>query len=119
MESTQLRGDFIVHKRLRAFLFALVLLSASFSASAQSAATAGQWQTLSYLMPINPVHTALMPNGKVLVVAGSGNYPPNLTNNILQAVCLGHASRHGQRPEHFLGHVLRRHGGSARRDAIC
>ena len=37
----------------------------------------GQWQTLSTQMPINPVHVALMPNGKVLVVSGSGNYPPN------------------------------------------
>src|SRR5262249_40312058 len=33
----------------------------------------GQWTTLPYLMPINPVHMALMNNGKVLVVAGSGN----------------------------------------------
>ena len=32
----------------------------------------GRWQTLPYLMPINPVHMALMNNGKVLVVAGSG-----------------------------------------------
>lgn len=36
-------------------------------------------------MPINPVHAALLNNGKVLVVAGSGNYPANLTNGILQA----------------------------------
>jgi hypothetical protein len=28
-------------------------------------------------MPINPVHVALMHNGKILVVSGSGNYPPN------------------------------------------
>jgi len=33
----------------------------------------GQWTTLPYLMPINPVHLALLRNGKVLVVAGSGN----------------------------------------------
>ena len=33
----------------------------------------GQWQTLSYLMPINPVHLALLHTGEVLVVAGSGN----------------------------------------------
>ena len=33
----------------------------------------GQWQTLPYTMPINPVHMALLNNGKVLVVAGSGN----------------------------------------------
>ncbi len=34
---------------------------------------AGQWATLGTLMPINPVHTALMNNGKVLIVSGSGN----------------------------------------------
>ena len=33
----------------------------------------GRWDTLPYLMPINPVHIALLRNGKVLVVAGSGN----------------------------------------------
>lgn len=37
----------------------------------------GQWSTLSYSMPINPVHAALLANGKVLVVAGSGNCPPS------------------------------------------
>jgi len=37
----------------------------------------GRWSTLPYLMPINPVHVALLSNGKVLVVAGSGNCPPS------------------------------------------
>ncbi|MGH2361965.1 MAG: galactose oxidase-like domain-containing protein, partial [bacterium] len=37
----------------------------------------GQWQTLPNLMPINPVHAALMRNGKVLVVSGSGNVANN------------------------------------------
>ena len=37
----------------------------------------GQWTTLPYTMPINPVHVSLLHNGKVLVVSGSGNYPPN------------------------------------------
>ena len=36
-------------------------------------AVQGQWRTLPYLMPINPVHLALTNDGKVLVVAGSGN----------------------------------------------
>jgi hypothetical protein len=40
-------------------------------------ANTGQWSTLPYLMPINPVHAALLANGKVLVVAGSGNCPPS------------------------------------------
>jgi hypothetical protein len=33
----------------------------------------GQWRTLPFLMPINPVHLALLHTGEVLVVAGSGN----------------------------------------------
>lgn len=37
----------------------------------------GQWTTLPNLMPINPVHVALMRNGKLLVVSGSGNDPNN------------------------------------------
>jgi hypothetical protein len=37
----------------------------------------GQWTTLSTLMPINPVHTALLHTGKVLVVSGSGNVAGN------------------------------------------
>jgi hypothetical protein len=39
----------------------------------------GTWQTLPTLMPINPVHTALLSNGKILVVSGSGNYPAQTT----------------------------------------
>lgn len=42
----------------------------------------GQWQTLPNLMPINPVHAALLNNGTVLIVSGSGNLP---TNTNLQA----------------------------------
>ena len=44
----------------------------------------GQWSTLPYLMPINPVHVALLSNGKVLVVAGSGYYtslPDDISGN--------------------------------------
>ncbi|MDT7813558.1 MAG: hypothetical protein QOJ42_3474 [Acidobacteriaceae bacterium] len=37
----------------------------------------GQWTTLSNTMPINPVHAALLNNGRLLVVAGSGNCPPS------------------------------------------
>src|SRR5215469_3433989 len=37
----------------------------------------GKWSTLSNTMPINPVHVALLSNGNVLVVAGSGNCPPS------------------------------------------
>ena len=37
----------------------------------------GQWATLSNTMPINPVHVALLNNGRLLVVAGSGNCQPS------------------------------------------
>ncbi|HKV64738.1 MAG TPA: galactose oxidase-like domain-containing protein [Candidatus Acidoferrum sp.] len=50
--------------------------------AAGQASLQGQWQTLPNLMPINPVHAALLHNGKVLVVSGSGNLP---TNTNLQA----------------------------------
>ncbi len=36
----------------------------------------GQWSTLPFLMTINPIHVALMHNGKILVTTGSGNCPP-------------------------------------------
>src|SRR5215470_5680139 len=38
----------------------------------------GQWTTLPYTMPINPIHATLLANGMVLVVAGSGACPPTL-----------------------------------------
>jgi hypothetical protein len=42
-------------------------------------ATIGKWTTLPYLMPINPVHLAMLRNGKVLVVSGSGNVATETT----------------------------------------
>src|SRR5678815_1428030 len=60
----------------RALLFLLVLAMSSSGAMAQ-VNLQGQWSTLPYLMPINPVHVALMHNGKVLVVSGSGNDASN------------------------------------------
>jgi hypothetical protein len=59
-------------------LLACGLLSVCLCPSAMGqAATQGQWATLRYSMPINPVHMALMNNGKVLIVSGSGNLPSN------------------------------------------
>jgi len=53
----------------------IAVLVSQVSTAAQVSQT-GQWQTLPYTMPINPIHVALMHNGKVLIVSGSGNYPP-------------------------------------------
>ena len=65
-------------KAALALSFVFVLMAAlgfyAPAASAQGNVT-GTWQTLPNLMPINPVHTALMHNGQILVVSGSGNYP--------------------------------------------
>ena len=36
----------------------------------------GLWSTLSQTMPVNPVHAALLHTGKILIVSGSGNCPP-------------------------------------------
>ena len=36
----------------------------------------GLWSTLPQTMPINPVHAALLHSGKILIIAGSGNCPP-------------------------------------------
>jgi hypothetical protein len=36
----------------------------------------GVWSTLPGTMPINPVHAALLHTGKVLIISGSGNCPP-------------------------------------------
>ena len=67
--------------RLPTYLFGLAcLLLLAFSLSAPSALAQsgqGQWQTLPYTMPINPIHTALLYNGKVVIVSGSGNVAGN------------------------------------------
>ena len=42
----------------------------------------GQWQTLPYTMPINPIHVHLLPTGNVLVISGTGNNP---ANSLMQA----------------------------------
>jgi Domain of unknown function (DUF1929)/PKD domain len=55
---------------------ALLSLACVPSAAAQ-ASVQGMWQTLPNLMPINPVHSALLHNGKVLIVSGSGNVAGN------------------------------------------
>jgi hypothetical protein len=61
---------------LKHVLVSSVVLSVLVPVTAGQANVQGQWSTLPYLMPINPIHAALMSNGKVLVVAGSGNCPP-------------------------------------------
>src|SRR5437016_10136562 len=61
----------------RIFAFALVALFLLTTTSVAQPNVQGQWTTLPYDMPINPVHVALLHTGKVLVVSGSGNVAGN------------------------------------------
>jgi Domain of unknown function (DUF1929)/Glyoxal oxidase N-terminus len=58
--------------------FLLLLCAMAAPAAVAQPNVQGQWSTLPTLMPINPIHVALLSNGQVLVVAGSGNCPPSL-----------------------------------------
>jgi Domain of unknown function (DUF1929)/PKD domain len=78
---TRLRSFHWTRPLLALGIVAAISLAHAPSAGAQ-ASVQGQWQTLPNLMPINPVHAALLHNGKVLIVSGSGNLP---TNTNLQA----------------------------------
>ena len=62
---------------LRSAFLLMIWLGLSLPAAMAQADVNGQWNTMSSTMTINPVHTALMHNGKILVVAGSGNCPPS------------------------------------------
>ena len=56
-------------------LFAAAVFAATTPVLWAQANLQGRWTTLPYLMPINPIHLALLNTGKVLIVAGSGNVP--------------------------------------------
>jgi hypothetical protein len=56
-----------------ALLIAVGLGTSTTNTVLAQAGTQGQWRTLSEEVPINPIHVALMRNGQVLIVAGSGN----------------------------------------------
>lgn len=61
----------------------LALIAAFYAPAAEAQANLyGTWQTVPTQMPINPIHTALMSNGKILVVSGSGNYPAQTIFNV-------------------------------------
>ena len=62
------RGVYVIQIALLLLLVCMLAPAAMAQANFQ-----GRWSTLTPLMPINPVHVALLHTGKVLVVAGSGN----------------------------------------------
>jgi hypothetical protein len=57
------------------FLALFLVFAASVPPAIAQADVKGQWSTLNYSMTINPIHVALMHNGKILVTTGSGNCP--------------------------------------------
>src|SRR6202011_1649521 len=72
-----------LHGHTSLLLAPLALIAAFYSPAALGQANViGTWQTVPAQMPINPVHTALMSNGKILVVSGSGNYPAQTIYNV-------------------------------------
>ena len=91
-------------------------LTTSNSALRAQAGSVGQWATLPYLMPINPVHSALMNNGKVLIVSGSGNVAAE--TNFRYAVLDLQSERVDITLVAAVGHVLQRHGGPLGRPRV-
>src|SRR5215212_8165884 len=77
----------MVTRNTRPVALTLMLLLLALGAAAPPSADAqlnvtGQWSTLPYLSPVNPIHTAVLRNGKVLIVAGSEN---NQNNTVYKA----------------------------------
>src|SRR5581483_8621342 len=64
-------------RRACVLLATTLLCMTAVSVMGQAPPASGTWTTLSYPMPINPVHVALLHTGKVLIVYGSGNDPNN------------------------------------------
>ncbi|MBM4439373.1 MAG: DUF1929 domain-containing protein [Candidatus Rokubacteria bacterium] len=73
------RVDVRVAAGVVVLLLVLVALAAPRPAQAQLNVT-GQWSTLPYNVPVNPIHVALLYNGKVLIVAGTENDPYSTIN---------------------------------------
>ena len=58
---------------LAGLLLAVTLGTSTTNPVLAQAGTQGQWRTVAGTVPINPVHVALIRNGQVLMIAGSGN----------------------------------------------
>jgi hypothetical protein len=63
----------------RQVLLLLLLVGISKPGLIGQVQTVGSWSTQSYTTPLNPIHVALLYNGKILIVAGSGNCPSSLS----------------------------------------
>ena len=69
-------------------VFRLLLTLACVPSATGQVQVQGQWRTEGYQLPINPIHVALMHNGKILVAAGSGNNAGNFARGLLKAGAL-------------------------------
>ena len=65
----------LVHRLVFGFCRFAVLTALAVVGAFSQVNVQGQWSTLPYNTPINPIHAALLNTGKVLIVAGSGNNP--------------------------------------------
>ena len=65
---------------------ALFVGSVGLSSALGQASVQGQWTTLPYTVPTNPIHASLLNTGQVLVISGSGNFSANAKNSDYQAV---------------------------------
>jgi hypothetical protein len=63
------------HRTIALLALLLCALAGAVPKVLAQANVTGRWDTLPYLMPINPIRVALLHNGKVLIVAGSENDP--------------------------------------------
>jgi hypothetical protein len=68
--------QFVCRTPVCSLLLIPILVLAASSAWGQANVT-GSWSTMPYNMPINPVHVALLYNGNVVIVSGSGNVAGN------------------------------------------
>jgi hypothetical protein len=64
-----------IHRAVAFSAISLSVLGAGLQKAAAQPQVTGQWVTLPYLMPINPIRLDLLRNGKLLIVAGSENDP--------------------------------------------
>jgi hypothetical protein len=71
-------GAFVAHNPVEvitSMIAALVAPNAVAQAAPSPPQVAGQWTTLPYLMPINPIHVNMLRTGNILVTTGTENNP--------------------------------------------
>jgi hypothetical protein len=68
-----------ISRRMLALAFAVGVLFTTQQVKAQATSgQVGQWQVLANRVPINPIHAAVMHNGKVLMIEGRNTSPSSL-----------------------------------------